>query len=123
MAERVGAAEPSELDALKGVRALVVDDNPTHRRVVQEILSPAGVQLDEVAAARSGLDAMRQAHAAGEAYELAIIDAYMDRGGNFIDTANVYSAGVSEKIVGEGIRKVRERLGHASGDLTQGVLG
>jgi PAS domain S-box-containing protein len=75
--ERVGAPEPSELESLKGVHALVVDDNPTHRRVVQEILSPAGVELDEAAEARSGLDAMRQAVADGESYELAIIDAYM----------------------------------------------
>jgi aryl-alcohol dehydrogenase (NADP+) len=30
----------------------------------------------------------------------AIIDAYIDGGGNFIDTADVYSAGASEEIVG-----------------------
>lgn len=30
----------------------------------------------------------------------AIIDAYIERGGNFIDTADVYSAGASEKIIG-----------------------
>jgi aryl-alcohol dehydrogenase-like predicted oxidoreductase len=31
----------------------------------------------------------------------AIIDAYMDRGGNFIDTANIYTKGHSEAIIGE----------------------
>lgn len=30
-----------------------------------------------------------------------IIDAYMDRGGNFIDTANIYTKGHSEKIIGD----------------------
>ncbi|UCF39921.1 MAG: response regulator [Gemmatimonadota bacterium] len=75
--ERVGAPEPSELEVLKGVRALVVDDNPTHRRVVSEILVPAGVALDEVAGARAGLESLRQARADGKAYDLAIIDAYM----------------------------------------------
>lgn len=30
-----------------------------------------------------------------------IIDAYLDRGGNFIDTANIYTKGHSEKIIGD----------------------
>jgi aryl-alcohol dehydrogenase-like predicted oxidoreductase len=30
-----------------------------------------------------------------------IIDAYLDRGGNFLDTANVYTKGHSEKIIGD----------------------
>ncbi|AKU98376.1 L-fuco-beta-pyranose dehydrogenase [Labilithrix luteola] len=42
-----------------------------------------------------------------------IMDAYIDRGGNFIDTANLYTRGRSEKIIGEhlghGPRK-RQRL-------------
>ena len=33
----------------------------------------------------------------------AIIDAFMDRGGNFIDTANMYTKGHSEKIIGDHI--------------------
>jgi aryl-alcohol dehydrogenase-like predicted oxidoreductase len=32
-----------------------------------------------------------------------ILDGYMDRGGNFIDTANVYTFGHSEKIIGDHI--------------------
>lgn len=32
-----------------------------------------------------------------------IIDAYLDRGGNFIDTANIYTKGHSEKIIGDHI--------------------
>lgn len=30
-----------------------------------------------------------------------ILDAYLDRGGNFIDTANIYTNGHSEKIIGD----------------------
>ncbi len=30
-----------------------------------------------------------------------ILDAYIDRGGNFIDTANIYTKGHSEKIIGD----------------------
>jgi len=37
---------------------------------------------------------------ADEATSHALIDAYVEAGGNFIDTADVYSAGVSEEIIG-----------------------
>lgn len=35
----------------------------------------------------------------------AILDRFMERGGNFIDTANVYTRGHSEKIIGDHIGK------------------
>jgi aryl-alcohol dehydrogenase-like predicted oxidoreductase len=39
-----------------------------------------------------------------------IFDAYLDRGGNFIDTANQYTNGTAEKFVGEFVREKREQL-------------
>src|SRR6478736_534386 len=39
----------------------------------------------------------------------AIIDDYLGRGGNFIDTANVYTYGHSEKIIGDHLAKERGR--------------
>ena len=42
-----------------------------------------------------------------------ILDHYIDRGGNFIDTANAYTKGHSEKIIGDHVgrdRKKRDRL-------------
>ncbi|NEE04345.1 aldo/keto reductase [Phytoactinopolyspora halotolerans] len=39
-----------------------------------------------------------------------IFDAYVDRGGNFIDTANVYTNGTSEQLLGEFAADKRERL-------------
>ncbi len=39
-----------------------------------------------------------------------IFDAYVDRGGNFIDTANQYTNGTSERFVGEFAADRRERL-------------
>jgi len=38
------------------------------------------------------------------------VDRCLDRGVNFIDTANVYSAGLSEEIVGEAIRGRRDEV-------------
>ncbi|WP_437765919.1 aldo/keto reductase [Sorangium sp. So ce281] len=39
-----------------------------------------------------------------------ILDAYLDRGGNFIDTANKYTNGTSERLIGELAGDRRERL-------------
>jgi len=39
-----------------------------------------------------------------------IFDTYVDRGGNFIDTANQYTNGSSERLVGELAAEKRERL-------------
>lgn len=39
-----------------------------------------------------------------------IFDAYVDRGGNFIDTANNYTGGTSERLLGEFAEGKRERL-------------
>jgi len=39
-----------------------------------------------------------------------IFDAYVDRGGNFVDTANAYTNGASERLLGEFAEGKRERL-------------
>lgn len=39
-----------------------------------------------------------------------IFDSYLERGGNFIDTANFYTNGTSETLLGEFMGRSRERL-------------
>jgi len=51
------------------------------------------------------LGAMTFGREASEADSYEILDRFMDAGGNFIDTANVYSQGVSESIVGKWLKK------------------
>ncbi|HLG66812.1 MAG TPA: aldo/keto reductase [Acidimicrobiales bacterium] len=46
----------------------------------------------------------------GEAEARRIIDAFLDAGHNFIDTANGYTGGQSEEVVGKAIRSRRERV-------------
>ena len=45
-----------------------------------------------------------------EAQSRKIFDAYMEAGGNFIDTANLYGRGVSESMLGDFIAGERERI-------------
>jgi aryl-alcohol dehydrogenase-like predicted oxidoreductase len=55
-----------------------------------------------------------------------ILDAYVDRGGNFIDTANGYTKGHSEAIIGESLahdRKKRDRVVIATKFTTNLFIG
>lgn len=47
-----------------------------------------------------------------EAQAREIFDRYVDQGGNFVDTANIYTAGKSEQMVGKFIseKKLRDRI-------------
>jgi aryl-alcohol dehydrogenase-like predicted oxidoreductase len=47
-----------------------------------------------------------------------IFDTFVEAGGNFIDTANLYTNGSSEKIVGELIAPDRDRFVVATGRVT-----
>ena len=39
---------------------------------------------------------------------ISILDAFVDTGGNFIDTADVYGTGVSEQIIGRFLKTSRK---------------
>jgi CheY-like chemotaxis protein len=62
---------------LRGVSALVVDDNLTNRRVVAGMLSSFGMKADTVESELRGRSALEAAAASGEAYKLVLIDGEM----------------------------------------------
>ena len=45
-----------------------------------------------------------------EEVAFGILQAYVDQGGNFIDTADVYGMGISEKIIGKFLQKTGKEL-------------
>lgn len=47
---------------------------------------------------------------ADEATSRAIVDRFLDAGGNFVDTADVYTTGVSEEITGRAIGRRRDHV-------------
>ncbi|MEO8139329.1 MAG: response regulator [Gemmatimonadota bacterium] len=67
----------SNVGHLAGLRMLVVDDNPTNRRIVREMLTFAKVHVEETESVEDGLAALRQAVSEGQPFPLAIIDAQM----------------------------------------------
>ncbi|PZV40452.1 aldo/keto reductase [Mesorhizobium kowhaii] len=65
------------------------------------------------------LGTMTFGHESDEATSFALMDDYVEAGGNFIDTADVYSAGVSEEIIG---RWLKSKPGNAK-DLVIATKG
>jgi two-component system, sensor histidine kinase and response regulator len=68
---------------LNGVRTLVVDDNPTNRHLLQQMLSQAGAVLSEASDASQALEALRQGRREGNPYRLLVSDVQMPGGDGF----------------------------------------
>ncbi|MBI3681079.1 MAG: response regulator [Acidobacteria bacterium] len=64
-------------EELAGLRVLVVDDNETNRKVLPHYLTSWQLRPEEAASGPEAIDRMRQAAAAGEPYQLAILDRMM----------------------------------------------
>jgi signal transduction histidine kinase/CheY-like chemotaxis protein len=62
---------------LAGVRVLVVDDHPTNRLILRELLSDWGAQVMESSDGMSALDELHRASEQGHAYELLLLDCHM----------------------------------------------
>jgi two-component system sensor kinase len=72
------AAPPSPRpEALLGLPVLVVDDNPTNRLILKEVLTYWGMRPTLVEGGVQGLDELRRAARAGEPYPLVLLDAMM----------------------------------------------
>lgn len=62
---------------MRGVRVLVVDDNGTNRRVLEELLKRWGATTELASSAQGTLAAMRQARSLGHAFHIVLTDAQM----------------------------------------------
>jgi PAS domain S-box-containing protein len=62
---------------VKGLQVLVVDDNATNRRILEEMLVNWGMRPLAVESGRGALEAMERAAASGHPIELALVDAMM----------------------------------------------
>jgi signal transduction histidine kinase/DNA-binding response OmpR family regulator len=66
-----------DLALIKGLRLLVVDDNATNRRILEEVLTSWGMQPTSVDSGDDALHALRVARASGAAFDLVLLDAMM----------------------------------------------
>ena len=73
----VASTMPAEPTDLEDLPVLVVDDNATNRRILEEMLTNWHMKPTVVASAGEALIAMQQASAAGDPYPLVLVDAQM----------------------------------------------
>jgi len=66
--------QPAEL---KGMKALVVDDNATNRMILKEILTAWGMQVVEVPNGMEGLAELERAQESGDPYHVVLLDCRM----------------------------------------------
>ena len=62
---------------LEGLRVLVVDDNATNRRILEEMLASWHMKPTTVSAAAAAIDALHEASAGGERFDVMISDCQM----------------------------------------------
>ncbi|MEA2489346.1 MAG: hypothetical protein QOH21_1138, partial [Acidobacteriota bacterium] len=67
------------LMSLRGTRVLIVDDNPTNRRLVRHNLEAWSMSSGEASGGEEALEMMRQARAAGQPFDLVITDMVMPK--------------------------------------------
>jgi signal transduction histidine kinase/DNA-binding response OmpR family regulator len=66
-----------ELGDLRGTRVLIVDDNTTNRRILEEVLNNWGMKPTLVDGGSAALQALEQARKNGEPYRLVLLDYQM----------------------------------------------
>ncbi|MDP9144509.1 MAG: response regulator, partial [Actinomycetota bacterium] len=77
VAERTARVIPRDLADLRGVPILVVDDNATNRRILDEILVNWGLKPTLVDSGRTAIQTMERAIKAGHRFELVLLDFQM----------------------------------------------
>jgi signal transduction histidine kinase/DNA-binding response OmpR family regulator len=66
-----------EIDSLRGIRILVIDDNATNRRIQAETLTGWGMTVGVAGDGAAGLEKLQQAAQAGQPFVLVLVDARM----------------------------------------------
>jgi CheY-like chemotaxis protein/HPt (histidine-containing phosphotransfer) domain-containing protein len=69
--------EPVELQDIRGLRVLIVDDNVTNRRILQAYLDAWGCRSSQAASSAQAIDALRTAVDEGDPYSIALLDYFM----------------------------------------------
>ena len=80
---------PENLQRLDNLRALIVDDNTTNRKILSHQLSSWGMVHHEADAGQRALEMLRAAAIAGERYDLAVLDLMMPEMDGYEATAEI----------------------------------
>ncbi len=77
---------PAPPERLKGLRTLIVDDNHTNRRLLEQITRSWGMLATSVDGGRAALDTLERARQIGTPFDLVLLDAMMPEMDGFMMT-------------------------------------
>jgi signal transduction histidine kinase/CheY-like chemotaxis protein len=77
VADHAPEASRTDLDSLRGLPALVVDDNETNRRILVEVFKSWGMEPTPAVDGPAALDALERAAASGRLFALVMLDLMM----------------------------------------------
>jgi signal transduction histidine kinase/DNA-binding response OmpR family regulator len=97
--KQLPAATESEATDLKGLRALVVDDNATQRLVLCEMLSRWGLALGEAVTGEAALQEMEHSRAADRPFHIVLLDRLMPGMDGFATAERMQA----DRLFGEGV--------------------
>jgi aryl-alcohol dehydrogenase-like predicted oxidoreductase len=83
------------------LRAMAVHD--THTVLRSRRLGPSGLQVSELGLGCMGMSEFYSPQETDDAESIRVIHRYLDAGGNFLDTADMYGVGHNETLVGKAI--------------------
>jgi signal transduction histidine kinase/DNA-binding response OmpR family regulator/HPt (histidine-containing phosphotransfer) domain-containing protein len=76
-AETSSATPPAKAVELRGLRALIVDDNATNRRILREMLHRWEMEPAEASGAQAALELMQRARREGSPFDIVLLDNMM----------------------------------------------
>ena len=103
-------AEPVPVTELRGLHVLIVDDNEVNRRVLREQVSSWGMRSDSYEGASQTLQALREARAAGDPHQVALLDYQMPE----MDGAMLAAAIKSDPLLSETVLIMLTSMGRWS---------
>jgi signal transduction histidine kinase/CheY-like chemotaxis protein/streptogramin lyase len=103
-------AEPVPVADLQDLRVMIVDDNEVNRRVLREQISSWGMRNGSYAGAVEALQALREARAAGDPYQVVLLDYQMPE----MDGATLAAAIKADPLLSDTAAIMLTSVGHWS---------
>jgi signal transduction histidine kinase/DNA-binding response OmpR family regulator len=103
-------AEPAPVADLRGLRVLIVDDNAVNRRVLHEQITSWGMRNGSYAEATQVIQALREARAAGDPYQVVLLDYQMPE----MDGATLAAAIKADQLLGDTVLIMLTSVTHSS---------